>query len=64
MGNWQVVTLASEAIHIQVMKTIGETSRVKFSMKYGSSNLKHGSFDLYEKYPVLYWFSQTGNEHG
>jgi hypothetical protein len=38
------------------MKTTGETGSVKFSTKYCSSNLKHGSFDLYEQYPVFTGF--------
>jgi hypothetical protein len=66
MGSWHAgpVTVATKAIHRLVMKTTGETGSVKFSMEYCSSNLKHGSFDLYEQYPVFYWFSQTSNEQG
>jgi hypothetical protein len=66
MGSWQAgpIIVATKAVHWRVMKTIGETSSVNFSTKYCSSNLKHGSFDLYEQYPVFYWFSQTGNEQG
>jgi hypothetical protein len=64
MGSWQAgpVTVATKAVHRRVMKTTSETSSVKFSMKYYSSNLKHGSFDIYEQYLVFYWFSQTSNE--
>jgi hypothetical protein len=59
MGSWQVglVTVATKVVHRWVMKTTGETGSVKFSMKYYSSNLKYGSLDLYEQYPVFYWFS-------
>jgi hypothetical protein len=66
MGSWQagLVTVATKVVHRWVMKTIGETGSVNFFTKYCSSNLKHGSFDLYEQYLVFYWFSQTGNEHG
>jgi hypothetical protein len=66
MGSQQAgpVIVATKAVHRQVMKTTGETYSVKFSMKYCSSNLKHGSFDLYEQYLVFYWFSETGNELG
>jgi hypothetical protein len=46
------------------MKTTGETGSVKDSTKYCSSNLKHGSFDLYEHYLIFYWFYQTSNEQG
>jgi hypothetical protein len=58
MGIWQAgpVTIAAKAVHRQVMKPTGETGSVKFSMKYCSSNLKHGSFDLYEQYPVFTGF--------
>jgi hypothetical protein len=64
MGSWQagLVTVATKVVHRQVMKTTSEMGSVKFPMKYCSSNLKHNSFDLYEQYPVFYWFSQTGNE--
>jgi hypothetical protein len=50
MGSWQAgpVTVATKVVHRWVMKTTGEAGSVKFSMKYCSSNLKHGSFDLYE----------------
>jgi hypothetical protein len=66
MGSWQVgpITVATKAVHRRVMKTTGETDSVKFPMKYSSSNLKHGSFGLYDQYPVFYWFSQIGNEQG
>jgi hypothetical protein len=66
MGSWQAdpITVASKVVHRRVMKTTGETSSVKFSTKYYPSNLKHGSFDLYEQHPVFFWFSQTGNEQG
>jgi hypothetical protein len=66
MGGWQAgsVIVATKAIHRRVMKTTGETGGVNFFMKYYSSNLTHGSFDLYEQYLVFYWFSQTGNEQG
>jgi hypothetical protein len=66
MGSWQAdsVIVATKAVHKRVMKTTSETGSVKFSTKYCSSNLKHGSFDLYEQYLVFYWFSQIGNEHG
>jgi hypothetical protein len=66
VDSWQAgsVTVATKVVHRRVIKTTSETGSVKFSMKYCSSNFKHGSFDLYEQYLVFYWFSQTGNEQG
>jgi hypothetical protein len=72
MGSWQAspITVATKVVHRRVMKIIGETSSVKFSMKYCSSNLKHGSFDLYEQYPgftnflkpAMNWASSNGRK--
>jgi hypothetical protein len=55
MGRWQAgpVIVATKDGHRWAMKTPGETGSVNFSMKYCSSNLEHGSFDLYECYPVF-----------
>jgi hypothetical protein len=66
MGSWQAgpITVATKDVHRRVMKTTGETGSVKDSTKYCSSNLKHGSFDLYEHYLIFYWFYQTSNEQG